>query len=85
MIFIGSLYKESDMKTIFKIKGLDCANCAAELEHVIKKVEGVQEVTINFMTEKMLLEYKEGTQEETMKKVKKVIKKEEPDVTIEEA
>ncbi len=70
------------MKSKFKIKGLDCANCAADLERTIEKIEGIQKVSINFITQKMELEYDE--KEEIIQKVKKVIKKEEPEVTIEE-
>ena len=72
------------MNMKFKIKGLDCANCAAELEREIQKIEGVTKVSISFMTERMELEYGEQDKEEIIKKVKKVIKREEPDVTIEE-
>ena len=66
-----------------KIKGLDCANCAAELERAIQKIEGVESANINFITEKMELEYDESNEKEIMKKLKKVIKREEPDVSIE--
>lgn len=72
------------MKSKFKIKGLDCANCAAELERAIQKVEGIENATISFMTEKMELEFDENQKEEIINRVKKVIKKEEPDVRIEE-
>ena len=72
------------MKIKFKIVGIDCANCAAELERAIQKVSGVENASINFMTEKMELEFDENQKEEIMTRVKKVIKKEEPDVTIEE-
>ena len=72
------------MKFKFKIKGIDCANCAAELERAIQKVSGIENANINFMTEKMELEFDENQKEEIMDRVKKVIKKEEPDVTIEE-
>lgn len=68
----------------FKIKGLDCANCAAELERTIQKIENVKSCNINFLTEKMEIEHNEINKEEMLEKVKKVIKKEEPDVTIEE-
>lgn len=72
------------MKSKFKIKGLDCANCATELERAIKKVEGVENGNINFITQKMEIEYDETRKEEIIQNIKKVIKKEEPDVTIEE-
>ncbi len=72
------------MKSKFKIKGLDCANCAAELERAIQKIDGIESVNISFLTEKMEIEYEETRKEELIQNVKKVIRKEEPDVTIEE-
>lgn len=70
------------MKNVFKIKGLDCANCAAQLANAIQKIEGVENISINFMMEKMILEYNEEYKQEIMKKIKKTITREEPDVTI---
>ena len=73
------------MKCNFKIKGLDCANCAAELERAISKVKGVEKVTISFMAEKMILELEDENRENIMKEVEKIIHREEPDVTIKES
>ncbi len=72
------------MRSNFKIEGLDCANCAAELERRVGKIDGIRKVSINFMMQRMELEYDENNKEEIIKKVKKVIKKEEPDVEVEE-
>ncbi len=72
------------MKSNFKLEGLDCANCAAELERRIAKIDGVNQVNINFMMQRMELLYDENNKDEIIKKMKKVIKKEEPDVEIEE-
>lgn len=72
------------MRYNFKIKGIDCANCAAELERCINKVKGVDEATINFMTEKLVIECNEEERDEVMKKVMKVIRKEEPECTVTE-
>ena len=73
------------MKCKFKIRGLDCANCAAELERKLNKLDGIDEANINFITERMELElYDDEDKDEIIKKVKKLIKKEEPDVTIDE-
>ena len=72
------------MKVKFKIKGLDCANCAAELERKIEKIEGIERASISFITEKMELEFDENCKQDIMKKLSKVIKREEPDVKIEE-
>ena len=71
------------MKKTFKLKGLDCANCAAKLENEIQKIDGVENATVSFMTEKLVFEVIEG-EEDIIKKVKKIIKREEPDIEIEE-
>ena len=71
------------MNSKFKIKGLDCVNCANELEKAIQKIEGIKSANISFMTERMELDYDQNNEDEIIKKVKKVIKREEPDVTIE--
>lgn len=68
----------------FKIKGLDCANCAANLESKLQNIEGVDEANISFMTERLVINCADECKEEVIEKVKQVIKKEEPDVTIEE-
>lgn len=72
------------MKCKFKIIGLDCANCALELERLIKKIDGVKEANINFISQKMEIELEENKKDDVIKNVKKVIKKEEPDVSLEE-
>lgn len=72
------------MNKNFKIEGLDCANCARVLEEEISKIDGVKEVSINFMLQKMNLLCDKNRCDEIVKKVKKVIKDEEPDVLLEE-
>ena len=72
------------MKVKFKIKGIDCANCAAELERAIQKIDGVTEASLSFMTEKLVMEIEDDRKDELLKNLKKVVKKEEPDCTIEE-
>lgn len=69
----------------FKIKNLDCANCANELEEALKKVDIIENVSISFMTQRLTFECMEENKEKALEKIRKVIKKEEPDVTIEEA
>ena len=72
------------MKSNFKIMNLDCANCALKLEKAIQKIDGIKDVNINFILQKMKLEYDEVNKENIILNVKKTIKKEEPDVIIEE-
>lgn len=68
----------------FKIEGLDCANCANELENELRKLDLINNVSISFMTEKLSFDCEEENIEEALKEIKKVIKREEPDVSIEE-
>ena len=68
----------------FKNCGLDCANCANKLESALSKLDLINNVSISFITEKLSFDCMEEDIEDVLKKVKKVIKKEEPDVIIEE-
>ena len=43
------------MKKKFKCE-IDCANCAAKVEEAIKKVDGVKDASVNFLTQKFTLE-----------------------------
>ncbi|MBQ5913597.1 MAG: heavy-metal-associated domain-containing protein [Alistipes sp.] len=36
------------MKKKYKLQDLDCANCAAKMEEGIRKIPGVEEVSISF-------------------------------------
>ena len=44
------------MKKKFKMENLDCANCAAKMENAIKKIPGVVDAQMNFMTLRLTLE-----------------------------
>lgn len=48
------------MKKIFNIEGMTCASCAARIEKVVGKIEGVSSVTVNLATEKMNVEFDEN-------------------------
>lgn len=69
------------MKKVYKIE-IDCANCAAKVEEAIKKVDGVNSVSINFMTQKMIIDINDNVFIDTMKKVEKAGKKAESDFEI---
>lgn len=70
------------MKKIFKLEDLDCANCAAKMERNIAKIDGVSQINVNFLTQKMTIEADDARFEEIMDEVVKVCKKVEPDCTI---
>ena len=44
------------MSNVIKIEGLDCANCARELEEEIENLEGVNSVTVDFMAQKVIVD-----------------------------
>ena len=71
------------MKKTYSIE-VDCANCANLMEEATKKTAGVANATVNFMTQKMIVEFAEGADvKTTMKAVLKACKKVEPDCEIE--
>ena len=43
------------MKKVFKLENLDCANCARKMEDAIRRIEGVEDVQISFLTQKITL------------------------------
>ena len=69
------------MKKVYKIE-IDCANCAAKVEEAIRKTDGVIDVKVNFMTQKMILEADENKIDALMKEVLRVAKRIEPDFCI---
>lgn len=71
------------MKKTYKIE-VDCANCANLMEDAARKTAGVQTATVNFMTQKMIVEFAEGVDaKKVMQDVLKACKKVEPDCEIE--
>ena len=70
------------MKKSYKIE-VDCANCANLMEDAARKTAGVQSATVNFMTQKMIVEFAEGQEPKTvMENVLAACKKVEPDCEI---
>lgn len=70
------------MKKHFKLRDLDCANCAAKMEDAIRKLPGVNSATVSFMTQKLTLEADEGRFDAILDEVVRVCKKVEPDCVI---
>ena len=70
------------MSKTFKIE-VDCANCANLVEDAAKKVAGVKDLSISFMTQKMKVAFDDDAVQETvMAEVLMVAKKVEPDFEI---
>ena len=71
------------MKKKFKLIDLDCAKCAAKMEESIKKISGVKDASVSFMTQKLVIEADDDRFDEIMKEVVAVCAKVEPDCKIE--
>lgn len=79
---INQMQEGKNMKKTYKIE-VDCANCALKMEEATKKVDGVQDAAVNFMTQKMKVEFAEEADEKAvMKAVLKACKKVESDCEI---
>ena len=63
------------MTKTYRLTGLCCANCAARMERLIEKIDTVNEVTLNFMTTKLIVDMEETDVEATEDKIMAVIAK----------
>ena len=71
------------MKKAFKIRELDCAHCAQEIEEAAAKVEGVNKVRVNFLSERMTLDADDDKFDAVLAEIKKIVKTIEPDAVLE--
>ena len=70
------------MKKKFKCE-IDCANCAAKVEDAIKKLDGVNDASVNFMMQKFTLDAVDEKFDSILEEAIKVGKKIEPDFSVE--
>lgn len=70
------------MKKTYPIE-VDCANCANLMEDAARKTTGVRNAVVNFMTQKMIVEFEDGQEPKAvMKDVLAACRKVEPDCAI---
>ncbi len=70
------------MKKKFKCE-IDCAACAAKVEDAIKKLDGVNDASVNFMMQKFMLDAEDEKFDSILEEAIKVGKKIEPDFSVE--
>ena len=70
------------MKKTYKLIDLECAHCAAKMETGIKKLDGVNDATISFLTQKLTIDADDARFDEILVQSAKIIRKIEPDCTI---
>lgn len=69
----------------YRLVDLDCANCAAKIEKEVSKIKGVNKVTVNFMTTKMVIDADDDKIDDVQKEAERLIKKLEPEVIMKRA
>ena len=69
------------MKKKYKCE-VDCANCAARMTEAVKKIEGVVEANVNFMTQKFTIEADDSRFDEIVAQAVRAMKKIEPDCEV---
>lgn len=74
-----------NMKKIFRLEGLGCANCAAKMEMKIGELDGVDSVSVNFITTKLVIEAEDDKMDSIIKSAEKIIRKIEPDTKLKKA
>ena len=70
------------MRKKYKLENLDCADCGAKMEAAIKKIEGVRDASISFMTQKLILEADGERFDEIISEARRICSKIEPDCKI---
>ena len=70
------------MKKTFKLEELCCANCASKIETAISKLKEVENVSLSFMTTKLIIEANEDLFPLIIEETQKIIKRIEPNVKL---
>lgn len=70
------------MRKVFKLQDLECANCAAKMEDAIKKLDGVNDARVTFMTQKFTLDAEDSKFDTILDEVTRICAKYEPDMVI---
>ena len=71
------------MRKVLKVTDIDCAHCAAAMEKGIGKIPGVTYASVNFLTQKIIMEYEDTVDfEDLLPLVKKAVKKVDNDCDV---
>lgn len=70
------------MKKVMKLRDLDCAHCASKMEDAIRRLDGVQAASVNFLSQKLTLEAEDARFDEVLREVVRACRRIEPDCEI---
>ena len=66
----------------FKLHGLNCASCAAEIEDSVRGLEGVSYAAFNFVTATLVIEIADSYSGDIHKKIERIVHEHEPDIHV---
>ena len=70
------------MKKSFSLSGRDCAHCAQKMENAIRKIDGVSDVQVSFLMQKLTLSADSAVFDSVLAQTVKLCRKIEPDCEI---
>ena len=70
------------MKAVLKLEGLCCANCVAKIENEVKKIDGIEDASLSFMTQKLTIKAPDSDIERIVEQASEIAKKIEDEVEI---
>ena len=70
------------MKKSYTLLDLDCANCAAKMEKNIKKIDGVNDATVSFLAQKLILDADDARFDDILNAAADVIRRVDADCRI---
>ncbi|MFQ7235253.1 MAG: cation transporter, partial [Enterococcus hulanensis] len=70
------------MEKVYRLDGLDCANCAAKIERSVQQIKGVEQAQVDFMSTKLTIVAPEKDIERISDEAKEIVNKLEPDVEV---
>lgn len=70
------------MRKSFRLDEIDCANCARKLQDELAALDGVDAVSVNFMTQRLTLSAADERFDEVLDRVAAHVARVEPDCEI---
>lgn len=70
------------MEKVYRLDGLDCANCAAKIERSVQQITGVEKAQVDFMSTKLTIVAPEKDIDRISDEAKEIVNKLEPDVEV---
>ena len=70
------------MRKSFRLDEIDCANCARKLQDELARLDGVDAVSVNFLTQKLTLSAADERFDDVLERVVALAARVEPDCEI---